>query len=113
MAEQPDHIDPVLNPHNLRPCEPGAYPWDGWEERAKSAGVVEELAQLGRSLIREAMQHNWDAGLQNECGWSDDGEAMIALALSDPAAATERWEHLLRTDGERGYLNESGQWISL
>jgi hypothetical protein len=80
---------------------PGHYPWDHWETRAKNAGVDEDLAELGRALIREADQHSWDEDLQSECGWSDNGDAMLELALNSPQKAQERWELLLRTDGYR------------
>lgn len=36
----------------------GDFSWDHWETWAIEDGVPEELAQLGRSLIREAYQHN-------------------------------------------------------
>lgn len=75
------------------------YAWDDWQQRAKAAGVPDDLAQLGRSLMREADQHGWSDELQAECGWDDDGAAMIALALSDPATARERWSWLIETDG--------------
>jgi hypothetical protein len=61
---------------------------------------------LGRSMIREAYQHDWPAKLQSECGWDDDGEAMIELALRDPARTDRRWRWLMETDGERGFLGE-------
>ena len=84
----------------------GEYPWDEWQGRARAAGVPEELAMLGRAVIREAYQHGWPAKLQSECGWDDDGEAMIELALRDPARADRRWRWLMETDGERGFLGE-------
>jgi hypothetical protein len=62
-------------------CKPGEFPWDEWQLRARAAGVPEALASLGRGVIREAYQHTWSAALQSECGWDDDGEAMIELAL--------------------------------
>ena len=106
---------PVLDTEGIR-AEPlrtrrlrgkgGEYPWDEWQGRARAAGVTEELAMLGRSVIREAYQHDWPAKLQSECGWDDDGEAMIELALKDPARADRRWRWLMETDGERGFLGE-------
>jgi len=77
------------------------YAWDEWQQRAKAAGVAEDLAQLGRSLMREADQHSWPEELQAECGWDDDGATMIALAVADPTAARDRWSWLMNTDGER------------
>ena len=81
-------------------CKVGEYPWDEWKERATAAGVNDKLAVLGRAAIREAYQHSWSAELQTECGWDDDGDAMIELALRDPARAHERWSLLMATDGE-------------
>ncbi len=54
--------------------------------------------------MREADQHGWSEELQAECGWSDGGEAMLALAAADPVAARARWAWLLETDG--GYLDD-------
>jgi hypothetical protein len=75
-------------------------------------GVDEDLAGLGRSLIREADQHNWDERLRNECGWADDGQAMLELALKKPEEARKRWQHLMETDGERGFIDDDGEWQS-
>ncbi len=52
----------------------GDYPWDHWKKWAIEDGVDEDLAQLGRLLIREADQHGWSLELKQECGWSDNGE---------------------------------------
>lgn len=87
-------------------ARPGAYPWDEWQARARAAGVVEELAVLGRAVIREAYQHDWSDELQRECGWDDDGEAMIELALRDRSGAARRWRQLMETDGGRGFLGD-------
>jgi hypothetical protein len=78
--------------------KPGEFPWDEWQLRARAAGVPEALASLGRAVIREAYQHAWSAALQSECGWDDDGDAMIAFALRDAAGAERRWSRLLETD---------------
>ena len=64
---------------------PGNFPWDTWERRAQDAGVWFELAVLGRSVYREAYQHNWEQELKQECGWQDDGNAMIDLASAAPS----------------------------
>ncbi len=114
IIDKPDpfkHAKLDVDPHNLRSYEVGDFPWDRWETQAKAAGVIDDLVQLGRSLMREAVQHTWDDNLQKECGWSDNGAAMIQLALSDPEAARKRWNHLMQTDGERGSYDESGQWV--
>jgi hypothetical protein len=90
-------------PHTLRirrhHCEYGDYPWDHWYQRAKAAGLGDVLAELGRAVMREADQHAWSEDLQAECGWKDDGAAMLALALDDPQRARERWQWLMDTDG--------------
>lgn len=78
----------------------GEYAWDRWEQWAKEDGVREELTGLGRSVIREAYQHNWPEKLKAECGWSDDGEAMIRLAKDQPDRARIRWAYLLESDGD-------------
>ena len=82
-------------------CGYGNYPWDHWFTWAIEDGVPEDLAQLGRCVIREADQHNWDRDLLIECGWGDSGAAMIQRALSDPEAARKRWDYLMEADGER------------
>jgi hypothetical protein len=84
-------------------CEAGDYPWDHWFERAKAAGLAEDLAQLGRSVMREADQHVWPQDMQAECGWDDDGAAMLEFALVNPTAAQRRWEWLMDVDGAPGF----------
>ena len=69
-------------------CTSGQYPWDFWEKRALARGVPGELASLGRAVMREAYQHQWESLLRALCGWEDEGEAMIELALSGPARAS-------------------------
>jgi hypothetical protein len=92
-------------------CSFGGYPWDDWERYALACGLDAELAGLGRLLIREAFNHGWDAWLQNLCGWSDDGQALLALALRAPKRARRQWDILLRTDGLRGdYPAHSTNW---
>jgi hypothetical protein len=89
----------------------GEYPWDLWAQLARNASVSVELANLGRSLMREADQHAWSEELQRECGWEDAGEAMIELALHAPDEALRRWKYLMATDGERGRWVD-GEWES-
>lgn len=49
------------------PCD---YPWDRWYEHARGRGVGEELAQLGRSVMREAYQHQWHGVIAKRYGWA-------------------------------------------
>jgi hypothetical protein len=92
-------------------CTFGHYPWDDWERHALASGLDGDLAGLGRLLIREAFNHSWEAWLQHRCGWSDDGQALLALALRAPKSARRQWEILMRTDGLRGdYPARSTDW---
>jgi hypothetical protein len=59
----------------LEPIEGAAwvindYPWDRWERHARARGVGAELAQLGRSVMREAYQHQWAAMIARRYGWA-------------------------------------------
>jgi hypothetical protein len=80
----------------------GHYPWDDWHGWALAKGLDAELAGQGRLLIREAYNHGWQPWLQSLCGWGDDGQALLALALRSPRAARHQWDILMRTDGLRG-----------
>lgn len=94
-------------------CSCGHYPWDDWQRRAVAAGVPADLATLGRAVMREAYQHQWETSLQELCGWEDDGAAMIELVLKTPEGARFVWKNLLETDGCRGaYHPQTGEWIS-
>jgi len=94
-------------------CEYGHYPWDYWKKEALAAGVPEDLAGLGRLTMREAWKHNWEPNLQSLCGWADNGKRMIRLALRSPETARKRWDHLLETDGDRGFYDKkTWQWFS-
>ena len=108
----------VLNGQGFCVC--GQYPWDHWQRIALDRGVPEELATLGRSLMREASQHAWGERLRSLCGWNDEGRRMIALALRSPKTAKQRWSWLLETDGQRvdpatfeWIGEESWKWPSL
>ena len=95
----------------LRPDLQGAYAWDRWQEFARAAGLAPELAILGRAVMREAVQHDWNEPLKLECGWLDGGQTMLVQALADGPAVEARWRHLLQTDGERGRWVD-GEWVS-
>ena len=90
-------------------CVYGQYPWDAWQGMARMRGVPEELAVLGRAVMREAHQHMWSERLKSLCGWNDEGRRMIALALRRPKTARLRWEWLLETDGQR--VDENHEWV--
>ena len=108
----------VLNGQGF--CVYGQYPWDYWQRMALERGVSEDLATLGRSLMREAYQHSWGERLRSLCGWNDEGRRMIALALKSPKTAKQRWSWLMETDGQRvdpasfeWIGEESWKWPSL
>jgi hypothetical protein len=103
---------PTLDPgFDVCACSFGGYPWDDWERHALACGLDAELAGLGRLLVREAFNHGWEAWLRNLCGWGDDGQALLALALRAPKSARRQWDILMRTDGLRGdYPARSTDW---
>lgn len=90
-----------LDMSGIQADESGQYAWDRWERRAIAARVEEELAQLGRAVMRKAVQHDWSSKLKRECGWEDEGQRMLELALHQPQNARTRWQFLLDTDGHR------------
>jgi len=100
-AAEPTAAAPRLRRDEVLGCAPGAYPWDGWEQFALAQGVPASLAGLGRAVIREAWQHDWDEVMCALCGWRDDGSRMLDLALRDPVLAQARWSQWLETDGGR------------
>lgn len=79
---------------------PNDYPWDRFEQVALAVGVPRELASLGRSVFREAFQHDWTDALKVECGWLDGGQTMIYQMLGLPEQCKNRWTALLEMDGE-------------
>ena len=115
FGSQPKGTETMNDQLNARVlgCTYGQYPWDDWERAALPRGVEKKLANLGRAVMREACQHDWESRLQKRCGWEDGGAVMIALALRAPRTARRRWERLLDTDGGRGsYHPKTGEWIS-
>jgi hypothetical protein len=97
----------------LRPDSTGRYAWDRWQVCALATGLDKDLAGLGRAVMREAAQHDWNDELKAECGWGDAGQAMLQLARTDAAGAVARWTYLLETDGERGRWTADGGWEPL
>jgi hypothetical protein len=69
--------------------------WERWYERAIEEGVDEELASLGRNVMRMAFDRLWDEELRAECGLLDEGEAMLDLAMYAPDRAEVHWRTLL------------------
>lgn len=76
----------------------GDYPWDRFHKCALQAGVPDDLANLGRSVFREAFQHDWPDEAKVECGWLDGGATMIFQALALPEEAAARWNYLYSAD---------------
>lgn len=74
--------------------------WDqlGWDHSAKQNGNSEQLAVLGRCVIREAFPHLWPAELQAAWGWEERRREMLRLALEEPERAQIRWKYLLDSD---------------
>jgi hypothetical protein len=85
----------------LLTCSAGAYPWDDWERSSLSSGLAADLANLGRAVMREAYNHAWCERLRKECGWSDEGRAMLRRVLAQPRRTAARWAWLMATDGLR------------
>ena len=76
----------------------GDYPWDRWGKAAIQAGLDADLANLGRSVFREAFQHDWSDEQKVECGWLDGGQTMIFQALAFPEETAARWRYLYSAD---------------
>jgi hypothetical protein len=95
LAEAEQRTEPAA-------ARPGDRPWDDWCKRAIAACVSAELAALGRAVMREAHVSGWQEDARIACGWLDDGQAMIALALANPARAEQTWSRLLETQGALG-----------
>lgn len=96
----------------IQASSPGAYPWDLWQREALDAGLAPELAALGRSVMREAYQHDWCDRLKYECGINNPHTAagMILCAKDQPFLTETRWQWLLATDGLRFDPWERAEW---
>lgn len=94
-------IRAALIAKKIKVGEAGRYRfvWDEWELYALHEGLTEEMASLGRAVMRECMQHTWPQKFWKEVGPSA-GMSMLSLAKNNAAQAKARWEHLLETDGE-------------
>ncbi len=101
--DETEALDIDERQQHLAAAKPGEYPWDDWQRQALAAGVSDELANLGRAVMREADQHNWCDSLKYECGASheDSGKGMILESKECPDSCWIRWQWLLATDGLR------------
>ena len=70
------------------------FEWDEWKERALARGIAEDLAELGKNLMRDAYMQRWPEAVLGDCGWDDDGFGMLALACAKPAETRRDWERL-------------------
>lgn len=70
------------------------FEWDEWKVRALAQGVAEDLAELGKNLMRDAYMQRWPEAVLGDCGWDDDGFGMLALARAKPAETRRDWERL-------------------
>ncbi len=70
------------------------FEWDAWETRALALGVAEDLAELGKKVMRDAYMQRWPEAVLSDCGWDDDGFGMLALARAKPTEARRDWERL-------------------
>lgn len=67
-------------------------PWDDWKAQAVAQGVPENLAELGRLLIREAAHRCWPTDVREQAGMTDGGTRMLELALTHPKWALRSWK---------------------
>ena len=77
------------------------FEWDFWKSHALDLGVAEDLAELGKSIMRDAYLERWPEESLGECGWWDDGFGMLAQAQKNPQETRERWTAMLRRYGRR------------
>ena len=77
------------------------FEWDFWKSHALDLGVAEDLAELGKSIMRDAYLERWPEESLGECGWWDDGFGMLAQAQKNPQETRNRWTALLKRYGRR------------
>lgn len=70
------------------------FEWDEWKTQAVAMGVTEDLAELGKTLMRDSYMQRWPEKVLSDCGWNDDGFGMLALARAKPQQARQAWERL-------------------
>jgi len=92
------------------PLAPTRYEWDYWELEALEQGLDKELATLGRSVMREAYQHNWSPQLARLC----QPLILDRLLFHAPEFGRELYSVLLRSDGLRiAHDKETGDLLEL
>lgn len=77
------------------------FEWDSWKSHALDLGIAGDLAELGRSIMRDAYLERWPEEILGECGWWDDGFGMLAQAQKNPQETRKRWTALLKRYGRR------------
>ena len=100
--------DPNMAPVAVPSYNSRHYPWDRWQIRALASGVPDDIARLGRSLMRAGYQTQWGDHHPCHCGRSDDGNDMLRLAMADPARALESWRGLVADCGCWREVGETG-----
>ncbi len=96
--DRTDHAEP-------RPdSPPPRFEWDWWHGDALERGLDEDLADLGRAVLREAVQHGWNPRLRALCL----GDVLGEVLLRAPGLARRLCELLLETDGLRVARAEDG-----
>lgn len=63
--------------------------WDTWHAQAVARNIAEDLADLGRQLLRDHAQHGLDSAL--DLGTEKDMPFMLELAAQAPATAFVRF----------------------
>ncbi len=86
------------------------FEWDCWKSHALDLGIAEDLAELGRSIMRDAYLEHWPEEVLGECGWWDDGFGMLAQAQRNPQDTRECWAALLRRYGRRRAATPLAAW---
>ena len=87
-----------MNPPDPNPIyQPPTFEWDHWETYALERGLDENLAALGRAVLREVVQHNWSPQMHRLC----NQDVLLELLLFAPALGERLCRVLLETDGLR------------
>jgi hypothetical protein len=81
--------------------------WEDWYAEAIAAGVPEDVASAGRTLMRVALEEEgpgdrWDDDISDMAGIEDDGLAMIEFGVRRPGTALRVWRRIAATSGLRG-----------